>query len=85
MYRVELTRAAERQLRKLPALARERIETAIEQLINDPRPRGCVAFKGLKNGYRIRVGDYRVIYQVNDGELLVVVVRVGGRRDVYRG
>ena len=61
-----------------------RIVAKMETLATDPRPDGCTKLKGEEDVYRVRVGDYRIIYQVRDKELLVLVVRVGHRRDVYR-
>ena len=63
---------------------RQRIVAGIRSLADDPRPPGCEKLAGEGDRYRIRVGRYRVIYSVGDGELLVVVVRVGHRKDVYR-
>ncbi len=63
---------------------RQRIVAAIRSLADDPRPPGCEKLAGEGDRYRIRVGRYRVIYSVGDGELLVVVVRIGHRKDVYR-
>ncbi len=63
---------------------RQRIVAGIRLLADDPRPPGCEKLAGEGDRYRIRVGRYRVIYSVGDGELLVVVVRVGHRKDVYR-
>ena len=63
---------------------RQRIVAGIRLLADDPRPPGCEKLAGEGDRYRIRVGRYRVIYSVGDGELLVVVVRLGHRKDVYR-
>jgi mRNA interferase RelE/StbE len=63
---------------------RQRIVAGIRSLADDPRPPGCEKLAGEDDRYRIRVGRYRVIYSVGNGELLVVVVRVGHRKDVYR-
>ena len=63
---------------------RQRIVAGIRLLADDPRPPGCEKLAGKDDRYRIRVGRYRVIYSVADGELLVIVVRVGHRKDVYR-
>ena len=63
---------------------RQRIVAGIRLLADDPRPPGCEKLAGEGDRYRIRVGRYRVIYSIGDGELLVVVVRVGHRKDVYR-
>ncbi len=61
-----------------------RIETKIDGLARDPRPRGVKKLAGEEELYRLRVGDYRIIYQVRDRVLVVLVVNVGHRRDVYR-
>ena len=63
---------------------RQRIVAGIRLLADDPRPPGCEKLAGADDRYRIRVGRYRVIYSVGDEELVVVVVRVGHRKDVYR-
>jgi mRNA interferase RelE/StbE len=81
-YRIELRPAAVRALRKLDPQARRRVRGAIALLAQDPRPPGARALQG-RPGLRVRVGDYRIIYTVEDGVLLVVVVRLGHRRDVY--
>lgn len=57
---------------------------AIGKLAEEPRPPGCIQLKGGNGELRMRVGDYRVIYVLNDGELVVLVLRVGHRREVYR-
>jgi mRNA interferase RelE/StbE len=82
-YRVELTAAAARQVRKLPRLARDRVLDAIEDLGDDPRPHGAKKLVGEQTAWRIRIGDYRVIYDVFDSELTVTVVRAAHRREVY--
>lgn len=81
-YRIELRPSAVRALRKLDPQVRRRIQGAIALLAHDPRPPGARALQG-RPGLRIRVGDYRIIYTVEDDVLLVVVVRLGHRRDVY--
>lgn len=81
-YRVELRPAAVRAMRKLDPPLRHRVHGAIALLAQDPRPPAARALKG-RPGLRIRVGDYRIIYTVNDDVLLVVVVTLGHRRDVY--
>lgn len=82
-YRVDLTTAAARQVRKLPRPARERVLDAVEDLADDPRPHGAKKLVGEDVAWRIRVGDHRVIYEVLDGELTVTVVRAAHRREVY--
>lgn len=81
-YRIELRPAAARSLRKLDPQARSRVQGAIALLAQDPRPPGARALQG-RAGLRVRVGDYRIVYTVEDDVLLVVVVRLGHRRDVY--
>jgi mRNA interferase RelE/StbE len=81
-YRIELRPAAARALRKLDPQARRRIQGAIALLADDPRPPAARALRG-RPGLRVRVGDHRIIYTVQDDVLLVVVVTLGHRRDVY--
>jgi mRNA interferase RelE/StbE len=83
-YRVELTTAAARQVRKLPRPIRDRVLEGIEELGEDPRPNGSKKLAGEQTAWRIRIGDYRVIYDVFDDELVVIVVRAAHRREVYR-
>jgi len=85
-YRVALAPAAQRQLARFERPAQRRITRVIRALESDPRPRGAVLLKGWPDGraWRIRVGDYRVIYEVRDEDLIVLVIRVGQRADVYR-
>jgi mRNA interferase RelE/StbE len=81
-YRIELRPAAVRALKKLDPPIRRRIQGAITLLAEDPRPPAARALRG-RPGLRVRVGDYRIIYTVADDVLLIVVVTVGHRRDVY--
>jgi len=82
-YRIELRPAAVRALRRIDKSAQQRIQAVISLLAQDPRPPGAKALQG-RDGLRVRVGDYRVIYTVHDDVLLVVVVTVGPRSSVYR-
>lgn len=82
-YRVEFTTAAARQVKKLPRPTRDRILDAIEDLGEDPRPHGVKKLSGEQTAWRIRIGEYRVIYDIFDAELVVTVVRAGHRREVY--
>lgn len=81
-YRIELRPAALRALRKIDPQTRPRIQGAIALLAQDPRPPGARALTG-RPGFRIRVGDYRIIYAIHDDVLLIVVVTLGHRREVY--
>ena len=82
-YRIELRPAAIRALRKIHPEDKERIQGAIALLGQDPRPPKAIALSG-RPGYRVRVGDYRIIYTIQDDVLVVVVVSLGHRRDVYQ-
>lgn len=82
-YRIEFTAAAAGQVRKLPRPARDTVLDAIEDLGEDPRPHGVRKLSGELTAWRIRVGDYRVIYDVFDAELLVSVVRAAHSREVH--
>lgn len=81
-YRVEILRAAQKQLARVDRQDRLRIVDAIRALAHAPRPHGSKKLTG-RPAMRIRVGAYRVIYEVHDGHLLVLVVALGHRRDVY--
>ncbi|HVV77377.1 MAG TPA: type II toxin-antitoxin system RelE/ParE family toxin [Mycobacteriales bacterium] len=83
-YRVEVARRAAKAIAVLPRKEQQRIRAIVELLADDPRPPGCVAMVGEPNAYRVRSGDYRVVYEVLDERLLVHVVRAGHRRDVCR-
>jgi mRNA interferase RelE/StbE len=83
-YRVEIAAKALRQLEALPKRIKERIDGRILALADDPRPHGVTKLQGQESCYRIRVGDYRVIYTISDAVLLVLVVEVVNRRDAYR-
>lgn len=84
-YRIEIKRPARKMLLALPQAHRSRIAEAIEPLADDPRRPGTRKLTGSASLYRLRVGDYRVIYEVQDEKLILVVVKVGHRREVYRG
>jgi mRNA interferase RelE/StbE len=81
---VLITPSAKRQLESLPEKVRDRIDKRIWALGENPRPHGSVALEGESGLYRIRVGDYRVIYLIQDKKLVVLIVRIGHRREVYR-
>lgn len=85
VYRIEFRQAARRALADLPAAAQRRLDAAILALAEDPRPRGSKKLAGEDNLWRIRVGLYRVVYTVKDDVLIVLVLKIGHRREVYRG
>jgi mRNA interferase RelE/StbE len=83
-YRIEFTPAALRQLRRLDPSARRRVQAAIELLAEHPRPSGAKKLVGGDGEWRVRTGDYRIVYEVHDDVLLILVVAVGHRRDIYQ-
>lgn len=84
MYRLQIKRAAEADLRRLPGPVFERINERILALRGEPRPAGVRKLQGREEGWRVRVGDYRIVYQIDDAGRLITIVRVRHRRDVYR-
>ena len=82
-FDVRLAPAAERQLRKLDPPGRRRVQAAIDLLAVDPRPPAARQLVGGAGEWRVRTGDFRIIYEIQDQQLLVLVVKVGHRRDVY--
>ena len=83
-HRVEVAPAAARQFRKFDHAAKRRIQAAIELLAEQPRPSGAKKLVGGDGQWRVRTGDYRIVYEIHDEVLLVLVVAVGHRRDIYR-
>jgi len=83
-YTIKVLDKAERELSKLPKKDSNRIVESIDKLALNPFPMGVKPVKGLKDHFRIRVGNYRLIYQVRQEVLVIVVVRIGHRREVYR-
>lgn len=82
-YQVFFAPAAEKELEALPKKIVGRITAKIDGLAEDPRPHGCLKLRGEENQYRIRVGAYRVVYEIHDEKLVVLVVRVRDRKDAY--
>ena len=82
-YVVILLPPARKQFLKLPRPVQERLRPHIDALASTPRPHGLKKLKGLHDYWRVRVGDYRIVYTIQDDQLLVSVVRIGNRRDVY--
>ena len=82
-YRLALTASAEKELNRLPNALTARIAGRIEKLADNPRPSGCKKLKGGVNEWRIRIGDYRVIYTIEDSTKAVDVTRIAHRKEVY--
>jgi mRNA interferase RelE/StbE len=83
-YIIQFKPLALRQLEGLPRETQRRLSAKVEALRDDPFPSGCKKMAGIPDTWRIRAGDYRVVYQVHRGILLVLVLTVGHRKDVYR-
>lgn len=83
-YAIEFRPAALRDLKTLPVDLRKRIGRKIDSLADNPRPPGVEKLSGREDSYRVRVGDYRIIYEIRDRVLLIIIVEVGHRREVYR-
>ena len=83
-YTVGIARRAVKSIARLSRKEQHRVRAAIDLLADEPRPPGCVALVGEEAVYRVRVGDYRILYEVINARLVIQVVRVGHRRDAYR-
>ena len=83
-YNIEFSRKAERQFKALTNQIQKRLKPKIDALAQNPRPRGVKKLEGEDELYRVRVGDYRVIYQVRDDVLIVLVVSLGDRKEIYK-
>lgn len=83
-YRITLAPAAARQLRKFDPQVRRRIQAALELLSSDPRPPAAIKLVGGAGEWRVRTGDYRIVYDIADDQLVVLVLRMGHRREIYR-
>lgn len=83
-YEVEIAPAAKRQIKKLPLDVQQKVVAKLEELAFEPRPDGVIKLEGSDNLYRIRLGKYRIIYEIQDDLLIITIVKVKHRRDVYR-
>ena len=83
-YRIDVSATAERQLRKLEPEVRALIVDAIKNLASNPRPRGSRKLRGYEDVFRIRKGVFRIIYSIEDDRLLIIILKVGHRREIYR-
>ena len=82
-YRIIIPRLVQKQLDDLPKKQRERLISAIRLLVDEPRPSGVKKLKGYDKTYRIRVGDYRIIYKIEDQEKLILILSSINRKDAY--
>jgi len=84
MYEVILLEKAVKQLSKLPKKEADKIAAKIDKLENDPYPAGSKKLQGYEDVYRIRQGDYRILYEVQNERLIVQIIKIGNRKDVYK-
>ena len=82
-YSVKIAPTAERQLRKFDPQVRRRVQAAIDLLAQDPRPPKAIQLVGGSGEWRVRTGNYRIIYDIQDDDLIVLVLRLGHRREIY--
>ncbi len=83
-YTVEIRPAAARQIKKLTRIVQEQVFQQLEELELEPRPLGVTKLSAKNNLYRVKVGEYRIVYEIRDAVLLILVVAVGHRREIYR-
>ena len=83
-YKLEISHTAEKQLKKLPPPDQRRVTKAILDLADTPFPRGSRKLSGYEDVFRIRIGRYRILYSVLEKKLVIIVLKIGHRKDVYR-
>ena len=83
-YKIEISSTAEKSLKKIPKKEILKVVQAIRQLAISPFPEGCRKLKGEESAYRIRQGKYRIIYEVLDKKLVILVLKIGHRKDIYK-
>ncbi|WP_428354039.1 type II toxin-antitoxin system RelE family toxin [Methyloprofundus sp.] len=83
-YKVELKKSAEKSLFKLPKPVIKKVIDLLTKLKKEPRPKGCKKLTGSSNTYRIRTSDYRVVYSIFDDVLVVDVIKIGHRKEIYK-
>jgi mRNA interferase RelE/StbE len=83
-YKIEIKSSAFKELQALPVPIRDRVSGHIDELALQPRPNGSKKLSGASHAYRIRVGMYRIVYEIQDQRLVVMVIRIAHRREVYR-
>ncbi|MGV3602381.1 MAG: type II toxin-antitoxin system RelE family toxin [Dyadobacter fermentans] len=84
MYKISIKSAALKEIQQIPKEFRVRIIETIDSLATNPRPNGVKKLENFRNSYRVRVGQYRIVYQIEDRQLIVEVVKVANRKEVYR-
>ena len=84
VYKIKIDKKAQKEFDKLPVHVQSKLEEKIDELAQNPRPHGAIKLTNEDDLYRIRVGDYRAIYQIQDKILLILVVKIGHRKEIYR-
>jgi mRNA interferase RelE/StbE len=84
-YSILFLPIAQKALARLPKGDQKRADARIKELRENPRPSGCVKLSGHQNLWRIRVGDYRIVYEIRDQQLIILIISIAHRREVYRG
>jgi len=83
-FNIQITKSAKKQLQHFPKADQQRIKPQIDGLGQTPKPVGCKKLKGVDELYRIRSGDYRIIYQLKEEQLIILILRIGHRKDIYQ-
>jgi mRNA interferase RelE/StbE len=83
-YHIAIANSAKRDMRRLDSSLQQRVAIRLQVLRNNPRPSGVKKSRDRENEWRIRVGDYRIIYEIDDDERLIVILRIKHRREAYR-
>lgn len=84
-WQIQIERKAQKALKKISEPYKSKIIEKIEGLADEPRPHNCKKLKGVSGLWRVRVSDYRIVYQIIDEKLLILIVRIGHRKDIYEG
>lgn len=84
MYQIVFRPSARKQFAKLPRDVQKRLKNKIDSLQHDPRPQGVKKLAANEDLYRIRIGDYRIIYQIQDRQLVILLLKIGHRREIYQ-
>jgi len=84
MYNVKIAKKAQKEFKKIPKIYKDKISKAIKELSAIPHPFGVKKMQGTVNRYRIRVADYRVIYDIDDTDMIILVIKIGHRQQVYK-
>ena len=83
-YKIQIQKTAEKELKSVPSAFLKQMVHKIYSLTSNPRPHGVQLLKGEERYFRIRQGDYRIVYEVNDAEHLITIIKIGHRREVYK-